>query len=294
MRSASDCRSSISARAASRSAATSCASTCVMRFLRLADSPKQPQHALARRFQRALLFRQPQLSILALGRFRRQLLPRFRTLPLEGFPLRSLALQIRSSLLLLLLECLPFLFARLQAPVDLLNLLDSDIRSAPALVLSSRCKPASSSRARVNSCSVAYDASSTAVCPASRSAIAACALCSSADARFSSIATLAVSRSSIAAFAARTCRKYLVASAFSSPYRLVFAACRFSEFTCRVTSSRMSKTLARFCLALSSFASARRFRVLNFVTPAASSITFLRSCGRLLRICPIRPCSIIA
>src|ERR1035438_5270146 len=51
----------------------------------------------------------------------------------------------------------------------------------------------------------------------------------------------------------------------------------------------MSYTRARFCLAPSSLASARRFLVLNLVIPAASSITARRSCGLELRICPMRP-----
>ena len=54
-------------------------------------------------------------------------------------------------------------------------------------------------------------------------------------------------------------------------YRFALAAWRLSELTWRVTSSRMSKTRARFCLELSSLASARRRRLLYLVRPAASS-----------------------
>ena len=56
----------------------------------------------------------------------------------------------------------------------------------------------------------------------------------------------------------------------------------------------MSFTRDKFTFDDSSFASANRFLVLNFVTPAASSIIARRSSGFVDRINPIRPCSMIA
>ena len=50
----------------------------------------------------------------------------------------------------------------------------------------------------------------------------------------------------------------------------------------------------RFCRDDSSLASARRLRVLNLETPAASSRIRRRSDGLELRIWPMRPCSMMA
>jgi hypothetical protein len=70
--------------------------------------------------------------------------------------------------------------------------------------------------------------------------------------------------------------------------RSAFEACRFRLFICRATSSKMSSTRARFCLALSRRSSASRFLVLKRVIPAASSMMARRSCGMELSNCPIR------
>ena len=77
---------------------------------------------------------------------------------------------------------------------------------------------------------------------------------------------LANTTRSLARNSSRTCAK-----------RSAFAACRFRLFICRVTSSKMSSTRARFCFALSNRSSARRFFVLKRVTPAASSMMARRS-----------------
>jgi len=67
-----------------------------------------------------------------------------------------------------------------------------------------------------------------------------------------------------------------------------------SAARCFSTSKMMSSIRVRFCWEASSFSSAARRRALYFVTPAASSISCRRSAGRVLRICPIFPCSMIA
>ena len=108
------------------------------------------------------------------------------------------------------------------------------------------------------------------------------------------MAVLAASRSSSRYLPDSTTFSRLSSSIFNSPYRRAFCACRLSELACRVTSSKMSYTRDRFCLAPSNLASASRFRVLNLVMPAASSITPRRSCGFELKICPMRPCSMMA
>src|SRR6266481_6329239 len=54
----------------------------------------------------------------------------------------------------------------------------------------------------------------------------------------------------------------------------------------------MSLTRARFTFKDSSLASARRFLVLNFVTPAASSMMARRSMGLVERLNPMRLCSL--
>src|SRR6266478_6291259 len=56
----------------------------------------------------------------------------------------------------------------------------------------------------------------------------------------------------------------------------------------------MSLTRERLTFEDSSLASARRFLVLNFVTPAASSMMARRSMGLVERISPMRPCSMMA
>src|SRR6266436_6766300 len=56
----------------------------------------------------------------------------------------------------------------------------------------------------------------------------------------------------------------------------------------------MSLTRERLTFEDSSLASARRFFVLNFVTPAASSMMARRSMGLVERISPMRPCSMMA
>src|SRR6266446_3162423 len=79
-----------------------------------------------------------------------------------------------------------------------------------------------------------------------------------------------------------------------SEWRRALAAWRFSEPSCFSTSTTMSLTRARFTFEDSSLASARRFLVLNFVTPAASSMMARRSMGLVERISPMRPCSMMA
>ena len=83
-------------------------------------------------------------------------------------------------------------------------------------------------------------------------------------------------------------RRAAAGSAAPSP------AWRFSVPRCFSTSKTMSSMRVRFCCAASSFSSAERRRALYFVTPAASSISWRRSVGRVLRIIPILPCSMIA
>ncbi len=70
--------------------------------------------------------------------------------------------------------------------------------------------------------------------------------------------------------------------------RSALAAWRLRLFICRVTSSKMSSTRARFCLADSRRSSARRFLVLKRVMPAASSMMARRSWGFELSSCPMR------
>ena len=100
--------------------------------------------------------------------------------------------------------------------------------------------------------------------------------------------------SSSRALPASICRTIPRICSRISEYRRAFAACRFSEPSCFSTSMTMSFTRARFSFDDSSLASASRFLVLNFVTPAASSMMARRSIGFVERISPMRPCSMMA
>src|SRR4029077_18930431 len=88
------------------------------------------------------------------------------------------------------------------------------------------------------------------------------------------------SASSSRAFPASICRTIPRIWSRISEYRRAFAACRFSEPSCFSTSTTMSFTRDKFTFDDSSFASASRFFVLNFVTPSR----FFDNCPPLQRL----------
>ena len=114
------------------------------------------------------------------------------------------------------------------------------------------------------------------------------------DSSSSRLAMRSASPSSSRAFPASICRTIPRIWSRISEYLRALAACRLSEPSCFSTSTTMSCTRDKFTFDDSSLASASRFFVLNFVTPAASSIIARRSIGFVDKISPIRPCSIIA
>src|SRR6516162_31580 len=124
--------------------------------------------------------------------------------------------------------------------------------------------------------------------------MAAARCVSAAFSSSSCLPILSAAASNSRALPASICRTIPRICSRISEYRRALAAWRFRDPSCFSTSTTMSLTRARFSRDDSSFASASRFLVLNFVTPAASSMIARRSIGFVERISPMRPCSMMA